>query len=65
MMMIYSNSLHHLKIVQSAFYACRDFTQVGDISRVAEKTFAVDVSMHPFMIIMVIRLKRNAPFAEV
>ena len=29
-----------------------------------EKLYAVDVFMHPFMIIMVTRLKRNVPFAE-
>ena len=65
LMKISSMNLHQLKIVQFAFYACRHFTQEEDTSYVVGKSYAVDAFMHPFMITMVTRLKRNVPFAEV
>ena len=64
-MKISSMNLHNQKIVQFAFYACRHFTQVGDTKHVVGKLYAVDAFMHPFMITMVTRLKRNVLFAEV
>ena len=61
---IYSNSLHDERIAPSASYVCQHWTRGGDTNHAVAKRYAVDVFMHPFMITMVTRFKKKAPFAE-
>ena len=50
----YSRYLCRLKIVQFASFVCHPWKVGVNISRVVERHIAVDVAMHPFMILGVI-----------
>ena len=59
-----SSNLDERKIVPSVSYDCHHLMRGVLIKHAVGKSYALDVYMHPFMIIMVTQLRRNVPFVE-